>query len=1247
MRLFITLFSILAISEVFAQNPIPLITSFQPLSAHYGDTVVFTGKNFSGSTSQNIVRFGGVNAKVITSDSSKILATVPKGAQYGTVEVVVKGLSAVSPSFFVPLFPNDDTLNSGTFTPRTDRTAGLSPSNIALGDLDRDGLLDVVVTNDGSAVVSIFQNISSGKTIIVSAAVHIGVGMAANHAAIADIDGDGRLDILTANRGSHSISVLRNISSPGTLSASSFESKREFTVGTSPYSVFVCDLDLDGQKDVIVANNGSNSVSVFRNISLPGSISFAPRVDLPVGSAPFSAAAFDLNNDSKPEIITSNYNGNNVSILRNRTKTDFASGISFAAKIDLPTGASPAGIAVGDVNNDGKLDIVTANTVGNTITVFKCTAIEQDTIKASSFSVRQDFAVGINPMGVALGSLNGDPRVDIVVTNWNGGSISYFQNNSTSDSVILSTRISLTAGDGARGVTVGDLDLDSKPDILTACLAGNIWSIYQNNSDVPDAPKNLTAVPGNEKVTLTWYKSRTANIVRYNIYKGIRQDSLVLIDSTSGNTPDSAKTITGIPSGVLSYFAVSAVKANGSESKFSNTVSAMPFDTIPPAPPKTLMVKDSLRYYLLVTWNQNLEKDFLRYRLYGDTLQQSLQLIDSTSKGSADTLMAIDPKTNSRYFAAVTAVDIYGNESGFSNMVSSQLQSGGRPIPEIMGFSRGAGKFNDTIALTAKGFFSKNQSAIVRIGKNRANVVKSDSSNIIVKVPLGAQYGPIEIAANGYTALSTRMFLPVFNGGGNVDAGSFGQPVNNLTGSSPTSTAMGDLDGDGLLDVVVTNDANSLLLIFQNISMHDSTSFAKPVQKTIGVGAHHVILADIDGDGRLDLVTANRGAASISVVRNKHLTGPLTAASFDSAINFPVGNNPFTTACGDIDQDGRLDIVVANYYSNSVTVFKNIGYPGTIRLAPGIDFPVGSGSFTVLLHDFNRDGKPDIITSNYSSSSISLLKNTAIANSIEFSSFAPKVDLPAGNAPAGMVVGDMDGDSLNDIVVANVLGNTVSVFRAMNNSSDSVLSKFFAPKIDVPAGINPMGLALGNLNGDNTVDVVATNWNGGSIALFQNNSQPGSITLAPKVDEPAGDGARSVSIGDLNGDGRPDLAVACWPGNVWSVYNNLSGGPLSAALDGGLIPKEFSLLQNFPNPFNPSTTITYTIPVRSQVLLEVFNVVGQKIMTIVNSVQDPNVYSKDVRFTVPSGMYFYRLTATPLATKAAYFINTKPMVLIR
>ncbi len=322
-------------------------------------------------------------------------------------------------------------IGASSFTPKIDFNTGNDPRSVAIGDLNGDGKPDIVVANFNSGTISVLQNTSLPGSINSSsfASKVDFISSSAFNVAISDLDGDGKPDIIVANLGTQSISVFHNISSSGNISLSSFSSKIDFAASFRPVSIDIDDIDGDGKKDIVVANASIASVSVLRNTSTPGimnSTSFASKVDFATSSTLESVAVGDIDGDGKPDVVVSNVNSNSISVLRNNSTIGIINSSSLATKVDFVTGDQPFFVAINDLDGDGKPDLVGANFGSNTISVLRNSSMS-GIISLSSFEAKTDFATGTAPVSIVINDFDGDNSPEIAVANYNSTSISIFQ----------------------------------------------------------------------------------------------------------------------------------------------------------------------------------------------------------------------------------------------------------------------------------------------------------------------------------------------------------------------------------------------------------------------------------------------------------------------------------------------------------------------------------------------------------------------------------------------------------------------------------------------------------------------------------------------------------------------------------------------------------------------------------------------------------------------------------------------------
>jgi hypothetical protein len=497
----------------------PVISVVSPAKAAPGTSVIVAGQNFSSIPASNIVFFGAVRANVLSANSSNLVVAVPAGATYAPLTVAVNGLVAYSRTPFLPTFAGTGAaIGPSTFRPRFNLATLDGPIHTAIGDLNGDGKPDLVLGNAYSHVISIFQNLSTnGQLTNNSFGTRIDLpaigGPSDNPYGIvaADVNGDGKLDLVACDRGSNRILIYRNYSSGGTLTTNSFAAPLAFAVGADPRYVRVVDLDGDGRPDLVCGCTGAGVVSILQNVGAPGSLttaSFAAHVDLPAGAGARDVAVADLDGDGRPDLAVINADGPSVSIYRNlMTGPGTIGTASFTSQVQLPAPAGPLTIASGDLDGDGKPDLVIGCWGGTCASVYRNQA-SPGSLSTSSFAARIDFGTAGVVHIVTLGDLNGDTKPDIALVAEMNSNMSVFQNLSTPGSFTSSSlggRVDYATGWNPWGVSVGDLDGDSRPDVVFANCYDGTLSICQNTAPFTNPPV-CTPAPAD---LISWWRGES------------------------------------------------------------------------------------------------------------------------------------------------------------------------------------------------------------------------------------------------------------------------------------------------------------------------------------------------------------------------------------------------------------------------------------------------------------------------------------------------------------------------------------------------------------------------------------------------------------------------------------------------------------------------------------------------------------------------------------------------------------------
>ena len=528
---FFILFTIAFASK--AQEPI--VTSFIPNSGPVGTSVTITGNNFNAIAANNIVFLGATQANVQSANATSLTVTVPVGATYQPISVINTGTNLIGNS----AQPFQVTFNSGvgqTITPsffsaKADLTTGNNPAGlIAVADIDGDGKADLVVVNRSTNTFSIFRNTSNNSQPVFAAKVDFITDSTPSSVAIGDLDGDGKPDIVITNMFTNKISVYRNTAVSGSISANSLAAQVSFIADTLalPTSVAIGDLNGDGKPDLAVTNSYYNTVSVLKNISKVGNIdmnSFSPAVDFITGLGPTSVAITDIDGDGKQDLVVSNLNAKTISVFRNKVTSNTIDTTSFSAKVDFKVGTGPNALAIGDINVDGKPDVIVANQGSNTLSILTNKAFI-GIIDSTSFASKVDISSnGESPYYVAIGNIDSDTLPDIVVSNLISNNISVIRNLYTTgvlSSKSFASGVNFATGYYPYSASIVDLDGDGKADLVVPNYGKNTISVYQNMG-INLLPVSFYNFSGNYKepgnALLSWKTASEKNTEYYIIQR--------------------------------------------------------------------------------------------------------------------------------------------------------------------------------------------------------------------------------------------------------------------------------------------------------------------------------------------------------------------------------------------------------------------------------------------------------------------------------------------------------------------------------------------------------------------------------------------------------------------------------------------------------------------------------------------------------------------------------------------------------
>jgi len=461
--------------------------------------------------------------------------------------------------------------------------------------------------------------------------------------------------------------------------------------------------------------------------------------------------------------------------------------------------------------------------------------------------------------------------------------------------------------------------------------------------------------------------------------------------------------------------------------------------------------------------------------------------------------------------------------------------------PVIGSFSPTSGPVGTTVTISGANFNAVAANDIVYFGSVKATVISATSNTIVVTAPAGTTFQPISVTANNLTTYFGKPFILTFTPG-DIITSSFTGMIKFPLGSKPSGLCMGDFDGDGRSDLAVklTNSVG----VFKNISVNGGINFSPkislPMQKSVG---GNIVVADINGDGLLDIVGSD--STGIVVLKNISTTPGTIVFAPEQVIPVSTYHTIYKLAFGDFNGDGKPDIALVDI--GSIYVLINTSANGVISFAAPFIFQQNNFDepIAITVADFDGDGRPDIATSNYASPSaphniaVAVYRNTS-ANGVL--SFSTEATYGSSGSYYDICSGDLDGDGKPEIIYANTVNGQANSLKVLRNTSTfNNVSFAVAPDISalngpyIEVGVYPYVDAIGGLNGDNKPDIATMGEGFDDVVLKQNGSDIGTISFPSGAtfansEQPAG-----IVIGDLNGDGKPEICTAIYTYNDSSI----------------------------------------------------------------------------------------------------------------
>jgi len=379
---------------------------------------------------------------------------------------------------------------------------GVNPRSVTVADFNNDGKSDLLVVNQGPFTDSTNQSslsllLGNGNGTFRPAVTTDVIGVNPLAAAVGDFNRDGKLDVALLNPSGPAGPAVEILFGNGD---GSFQANRQFiSLGTFAQSVAAGDFNGDGNLDLVTANGPNGTLSVLLG---NGNGTFQPRIDLTVGGAPNVVAVADVNGDGRPDAVATAQLTNTVSVLLGRGNGTFAPPRAFAASGEF---FGPTALAIGDVNGDGKVDLVT-----NSQSFLESPASQLAVLLGNGDGTFQDPILHIPDGGnsvegsVVLGDFNDDGRMDAIVGGQSTpGEVRVFRGNGDGTFADFLFEAHETGGNDPEGLAAADLNGDGLVDLVAANAASNTVGVLINNTTHTTISADVNPAAVGQTVILT------------------------------------------------------------------------------------------------------------------------------------------------------------------------------------------------------------------------------------------------------------------------------------------------------------------------------------------------------------------------------------------------------------------------------------------------------------------------------------------------------------------------------------------------------------------------------------------------------------------------------------------------------------------------------------------------------------------------------------------------------------------------
>jgi uncharacterized repeat protein (TIGR01451 family) len=999
--------------------------------AIFGQPVTLTASVFSTATG-GVTFYDGTSVlgwgPIANGHATLTMKLLPAGARSLTAHY--SGDASFGPNTSAVLTETVNAKPASGFQPAVTYGAGSNPQGVALADFNGDGKIDMAAGQETGSGIDILLGNGDGTF---QGAATAAAGSGPQFLAAGDFNRDGKPDLAVTNAAGNTVGILFG-NGDGT-----FQTQVSYATGAAPTSVAIADFNGDGIADLAIANATDGTVCVLLGNS---DGTFQNQMTFAAGAGPHSVAAGDFNGDGVPDLAVANTNGTTVSILLGNGDGTFQNQVGYAA------GSGPVWVVAGDLNGDGKADLAVADSGNFDLVVLLGNG-------DGTFGSPVPYAAPDFPRGVALGDFNGDGKMDIALDA--AGNVAVYLGNGDGT---FQAQVLHGVGSVPVGLAVADLNGDGRSDLVTANFESGNVSVLLGTPLYPD---------------LTISKTHTGNFVTGQS----GTFTITVSNATAAPTTALAGMADQLPAGMTA----TAIGGTG----WSCTL------TGPPMGCQRLDTLAGNASYPPITVTVTVAPGTTPVSLTNTAVVAGGGEVNTANDSAADTVNVLVATTLSLSSAASPIVGQFGT-------VTATITPAG---------ANGSVTFYDGVTLLGTAALSGGQATVK-----------------MAALAFGVHLLKAVYPGNAiYTPSSTTLNQPIAA----VSANSLGGASAFGAGTGPAFVATGDLNGDGIADLAVTNTGGNNISVL--IGKGDGTFKPTVNYGSNGVSPEGIAIADLNGDGIPDLAVANIANNNVSMLIGNG------DGTFQNAT--AIGNmaGPASAVAGDFNGDGIADLAFTNEMSDTVTVLLGNG-GGTFR-AP-VTYQVASTPEFMVATDVNGDGIADLVTT----SAVTSGNGVSVLIGNPDGTFQNAVGYAAGSLPAYIAVGDFNKDGKPDLaVVLNVAllqpPQTTNNVQVLVNKGDGT----FLPPVAYTAD-SPVSIAVGDIDGDGNADLAVANKNGKVGVLLGN----GTGTFGPATEFPAGSSLAGIAVADFNSDGRTDLAVADTANNDIAILLGQATAPTTSVL---------------------------------------------------------------------------------------------------